>query len=93
MKIKQKTGQTKESFFIEQDGKIITEMTYSWAGTDKIVIDHTEVDKSLKGQDTEIKLLTKAVEFARANGSKIIPLWLFARLGHAIVPLNLSVFK
>lgn len=39
---------TKGSFYIESENKKLAEMTFSKAGTEKIIIDHTEVDDSLR---------------------------------------------
>ncbi len=69
----------KGSFYIEMDGKILGEMTYVWAGADRIIIDHTEVDDLLKGKSAGKQLLIKAVEFAREKGIRIIPLCPFAK--------------
>ena len=66
-------------FYIEQEGKTVAEMTYSWAGANKIIIDHTQVNESLKGQGAGKELLGKAIEFAREKGLKIIPLCPFAK--------------
>ncbi|MNJ98003.1 hypothetical protein D3C87_157620 [compost metagenome] len=52
-------------------------MTYVWAGEDKIIIDHTEGNPEFKG--VGIKMLNKAVEYARENDVKIIPLCPFAK--------------
>jgi hypothetical protein len=52
-------------------------MTYTWAGEDKFIIDHTEGNPEFKG--IGMKLLDKAVEFAREKNVKIIPLCPFAK--------------
>lgn len=57
-------------------------MTYVFAGEDKIIIDHTEVDESLKGQGIGYQLIEKAVEFVKEKGIKILPLCPFAK--HAL---------
>lgn len=54
-------------------------MTYSKAGADTIIIDHTEVSEALKGQGAGKRLVTAAVEFAREKNIKIIPLCPFAK--------------
>lgn len=70
---------TKGSFFIGEKNKPMAEMTYSKAGNDTIIIDHTEVSEALKGKGAGKQLVTAAVEYARQNGIKIIPLCPFAR--------------
>lgn len=52
-------------------------MTYTWAGNDKFIIDHTEGNPEFKG--VGMKLLDKAVAFAREKNVKIIPLCPFAK--------------
>ena len=79
MEIKQEDNGEKGMFYIEQAGKRIAKMTYVWAGTDRIIIDHTEVSDILKGQGAGKQMLIKAVEFAREKGIKIIPLCPFAK--------------
>lgn len=54
-----------------ENGERLAEMTYSVAGESGIIIDHTDVDDSLRGQGVGDKLLAAAVEHARANGLKI----------------------
>jgi predicted GNAT family acetyltransferase len=54
------------------------EMTFSKAGENLIIIDHTEVPDAFRGQGAGLKLVTRAVEDMRAAGKKIIPLCPFA---------------
>lgn len=54
-------------------------MTYTWAGSDKFIIDHTEVSPAFKGKSVGKKLVMEAVQFARRNAIKIIPLCPFAK--------------
>ncbi len=78
--IEQKDSETKGSFFIkDSEGKKIAEMTYSWAGTDRIIIDHTEVSEQLRGTGAGKALVYKSVDFAREKHISIIPLCPFAR--------------
>lgn len=79
MLIQQKDDGKKGIFFTEQYGEIVAEMTYVWTGKTGIIIDHTQVDKKLKGQGAGKQLVTKAVEFAREKGLKIMPLCTFAK--------------
>lgn len=55
------------------------EMTYSRAGTTRIIIDHTGVPDSLRGLGVGKQLVAAAVSDARTEGYKIIPLCPFAK--------------
>jgi hypothetical protein len=55
------------------------EMTFSTAGTGRLIIDHTGVPKDLAGRGVGVALVKRAVEDARAAGVKIIPLCPFAK--------------
>ncbi|WP_428236992.1 GNAT family N-acetyltransferase [Gracilimonas sp.] len=79
MQIKHDTAETKGSFYIEREGKRVAEMTYSKAGPERIIIDHTEVADEARGEGLGKKLVYQAVEFARENNLKILPLCPFAR--------------
>lgn len=78
MEIKQKDNGKKGKFYIEIEGNQEAEMTYTYAGSDKIIIDHTEVSEKLKGQGIGYKLVEAAVNFMRSNQIKAIPLCTFA---------------
>lgn len=54
-----------------EDGKRLAEMTYTTAGETGFIIDHTEVDDSLRGQKVGDKLLAEAVKYAREKGLKL----------------------
>jgi len=54
-------------------------MTFSKAGTTRLIIDHTGVPKELAGRGVGVELVRRAVEDARAAGIKIIPLCPFAK--------------
>ncbi|MEL4307851.1 GNAT family N-acetyltransferase [Joostella sp. CR20] len=77
--IQHEKAATKGRFFVENDKKTLAEMTYSVAGSDKIIIDHTEVDDSLRGQGVGHKLLEALVAYVRAEQIKVIPLCPFAK--------------
>lgn len=68
----------KGRFYYEVNGVAKAEMTYSQAGVNKIIIDHTAVDEELRGQGVGYKLVEEAVKFARDNNIKILPLCPFA---------------
>jgi uncharacterized protein len=79
MDIKQIEHGSKGGFVIEKDNERLAEMTYSKAGDKLIIIDHTEVSDKLRGQGAGKQLVMKAVEYARNNHIKILPLCPFAR--------------
>ena len=75
LKINDKNG----AFYIEVNEKQESLMTFVFAGEDKIIIDHTEVNSVNEGKGFGKKMVTKAVEFAREKGIKILPLCPFAK--------------
>jgi predicted GNAT family acetyltransferase len=78
MLIKNKKIGTKGMFYVENDGNILAEMTYSMPSAEKMIIEHTEVGDELKGQNVGYQLVHTAVEYARTNNVKIVPLCPFA---------------
>lgn len=54
-------------------------MNYTWAGADKIIIDHTHVDESYKGQGVGKKILENIIDWVKKENIKIIPLCPFAK--------------
>lgn len=79
MDVKQTNTETKGHFYIEDGGNEAASMHYVWAGTDKMIIDHTEVNEAYEGRGLGKQLVQAGVEYARANGVKIIPLCPFAK--------------
>ncbi len=79
MEIKHEENERKGAFFVERDGERLAEMTYSKAGKSRIIIDHTEVDDSLRGEGIGKQLVEKGVNFARENELTVLPLCPFAK--------------
>ncbi|WP_343701066.1 GNAT family N-acetyltransferase [Chitinophaga sp.] len=79
MNIQQTDNGKKGSFRALSNNVQAGEMTYTWAGTDKFIIDHTDVDEAFAGQGVGKQLVMAAVGFAREKGVKIMPLCPFAR--------------
>lgn len=61
------------------DGTHAGLMTYTWAGEDRFIIDHTEVEEEYNGKGVGKEMLYSAVDFAREQGKTIIPLCPFAK--------------
>ena len=78
MEIQNKKVGNKGIFYVEKDKKMLAEMVYTMPSPDKMIIEHTEVSEELKGQGAGAQLVKEAVEYARSNNIKIIPLCPFA---------------
>ncbi len=78
MQIKHKETGSKGLFFVGQEDTMLAEMTYTRPAPDKIIIDHTEVNDELRGKNIGYQLVQAAVDYARTNNIKIIPLCPFA---------------
>ncbi len=60
------------AFYVERDGKRLAMMTYSRSAPDLVIIDHTEVDDSLRGLGVARKLLDAAVAWARDTKTRVL---------------------
>ena len=79
MEIKQINDIKKGYFEAVEYGKEDGKMKYTWAGDSKFIIDHTEVNEEFNGKGVGKKLVMAAVDYARNNNLKIIPLCPFAK--------------
>ncbi len=80
----QQFNEDKKGYFkAEENGLEAGRMTYTWAGTQLLIIDHTEVNPDFAGQGVGQKMVMEAVRFAREKQIKILPL----------CPFAMSVFK
>jgi len=77
--IEQEDNGLKGRFAIYDNDVFAGEMTYTWAGQEKFIIDHTGVEDAFGGRSMGKKMVLSAVEFARKNNLKIIPLCPFAK--------------
>lgn len=69
----------KGTFFVDKSGQRMAEMTYSRTNAAMVIIDHTEVDESLRGEGVGRQLLDALVAWARETGTKVLPLCPFAK--------------
>jgi uncharacterized protein len=79
MLIQQADNGKNGSFYIKEEEELLAEMTYKWHDEHVFIIEHTEVSDKLAGKGVGKQLVNAAVEFARANQHRIIPVCSFAR--------------
>jgi predicted GNAT family acetyltransferase len=78
MNIVRKDDGHKGAFVVEREGQRLATMTYTLGG-DIVIIDHTEVDDALRGTGAGKQLVAAAVEWARSERRRILPLCPFAK--------------
>jgi predicted GNAT family acetyltransferase len=79
MLIQQSEHNGKGKFYVEIDCRQLAEIEYTMPAADKMIIHHTEVSDELRGKSVGLQLVNQAVDYARANKIKIIPLCPFAK--------------
>jgi predicted GNAT family acetyltransferase len=70
----------RHSFYVERGGKRVAEQ-FLVAGPDGkiVIIDHTEVDESMRGQGMAKQLTEASVKWAREQKVRLVPLCPFAK--------------
>src|SRR5689334_4725202 len=76
--IQHREREGRADFFIERDGRRVGELTYSGNGQ-SMVVGHTWVDPNLRGGRLAPNLVQAAVEHARKEGRKIVPMCSYVR--------------
>jgi uncharacterized protein len=79
IRIEREDNGQKGRFVLYENDTFAGEMTFSWAGENKFIIDHTGVEKLFGGKGYGKLLVMKSVAFAREQGVKILPLCPFAK--------------
>ena len=79
MKINNRQTGKQGAFYIGKGDEQLAEMTYTMSDDSVMIIDHTEVHESLRGQHVGNDRVAHAVEFAREKKIKIVPQCSFAR--------------
>lgn len=79
MRIERTEHENKGQFTAYLDDEQAGMMSYTWAGSDRFIIDHTEADPKFKGRGVGKSLVLAAVEYAREKKVSIIPLCPFAK--------------
>jgi len=79
MEIKHRENAHKGSFYVEENNTVLAELSYSFAGVDKLILDQTNVSTKLKGKKIGNSLIEAAVNYSKAKNIKIVPLCPFAK--------------
>ncbi|WP_185194835.1 GNAT family N-acetyltransferase [Chryseobacterium cheonjiense] len=79
IEVRQSNNEKNGNFEAFIDGNHAGLMTYTWAGEERFIIDHTEVEEAYNGKGVGKEMLLASVDFARKNGKTIIPLCPFAK--------------
>lgn len=79
MQIEQQQKGVKGMWFVGDIENPHAAMVYRRDAKDNIIIEHTEVGDELRGQNVGYQLVHTAVEYARVNNVKILPLCPFAK--------------
>ena len=78
MKIEHEHSGHRGAFVWIENRERLAVMTYTVAGS-RVIIDHTDVDDRLRGQGAGKQLVKAAVEWARSENQKLMPLCPFAK--------------
>ena len=93
MEVQHRQEGKKGEFYIEQDGEVIAEYSYSMMDDTTMIANHTGVSAQLRGQGLAMKLVEYAVEYARKNNFKIVPSCSYVRWAHETRPELADVVK
>lgn len=76
--IQQKETDGKGMFYIEKDGDMVAELTYTLQDNNVMTLDHTETDPKYTGEGLASSLVKHSVQYAREKDLKIDPLCRYA---------------
>lgn len=79
MTIQHKEMQDEGMFFIADSEDVVAQIVYTKNGNNTLVIEHTEVERELRGNDIGYELVHRIVEYALENGMRISPVCPFAK--------------
>lgn len=71
---------TRGVFHLLRSGRRVGEMTYSRTNPSLVVVDHTYVDPSLRGQGAARHLQDALVAWARETGNKVVPVCSYVKI-------------
>ncbi len=78
-KIEREDNGKKGRFVIYENDEFAGEMTFTWAGKNIFIIDHTGVEEAFGGKGLAKQLVMAGVDYARKHDLKIIPLCPYAK--------------
>lgn len=78
--IQHQESASRGAFVIQRDGRRIAEMTYTRTNPALVVVDHTFVDPSLRGQGVARQLQDAMVAWARETATKVVPVCSYVRV-------------
>lgn len=76
--IQQKETEGKGMFYIEKDGDIVAELTYTLKDNNIMTLDHTETEPDMTGKGLASSLVKHSVAYAKKNNLQIDPLCKYA---------------
>lgn len=79
-------------FFVAREGIQLAEMTYSRAGEQLVIIDHTLVDEQLRGLGVARMLLDRLVSWARESHTRVMATCPYAKAQFAKDPSIRDVY-
>ncbi len=79
MEIKHRENAHKGSFYVEENNTVLAELSYSFAGPDKLILDQTNVSAKIKAKNIGNNLVEAAVNYSKAKNIRIVPLCPFAK--------------
>ena len=79
MEIKHRENAHKGSFYVEENNKVLAELSYSFAGADKLILDQIRVSSELKLKNIRNSLVEAAVNYSKVKNIRIVPLCPFAK--------------
>jgi predicted GNAT family acetyltransferase len=71
MLIQNKAEGGKGMFYVEVDGEVEARLFYHMTSPSHMVLEHTEVNEALRGQNIGFELVHTAVDYARLHNIKI----------------------
>lgn len=79
LRIEREEAAGQGAFFVTKDGARLGEMAFTRLGEKRVLVEHTEVDDSLRGMGVARKLLDALVAWARATHTQVSATCPYAR--------------